>query len=314
MPLAQLLGLAQAAPGAVAGPLDEIEETEDEIVVDANRMDPYALENPQAITQRDMAAQQARETSDHRGMFGTRGTLRDVLGVVGDASLVQSGNKPMYAPVRQQERISDAMAGFTENPMAAIERVAGEHPELARQMYEQYQMNQYRTNTNTTAASRADTAAADLSRKSLTQAREEASQAIAGALAVGTPEALQYAQSIAIQSAEAYGFTPKELGLPEGVLTADQARVLAGRSATTNQNLRLPQYERGLDQGQQRIEETRRTNRVREAQAGKNEKGRMTRAEMTDERIRGGQRDGTKRSLRQGPESSPSANRPRSNW
>lgn len=80
-------------------------------------------------------------TQEHKGRFGQKGLLRDILGTIGDAFLVQSGNKPIYGPKRQQERESDAMVGFSRNPLAAIERLAQENPEAAREMYEKYQTN-----------------------------------------------------------------------------------------------------------------------------------------------------------------------------
>lgn len=77
----------------------------------------------------------------------------------------------------------------------------------------------------------------------LKQGRTEASQAIAGALAAGTPEALAYAERLAENAARAYNTTPEALGFKPG-MTPDEARVFAGRSATTNQNLNLPLAER----------------------------------------------------------------------
>lgn len=72
-----------------------------------------------------LGAQDAAESApEHKGMFGTKGTLRDVLGTLGDAFLTQSGNQQIYAPQRERERRSDAMAGFTDDPRAAVERLA----------------------------------------------------------------------------------------------------------------------------------------------------------------------------------------------
>jgi hypothetical protein len=76
-------------------------------------------------------------------MFGMKGTLRDVLGLFGDALLTGSGNKPIYGPVRQQERISDAMVGFgqgnDEADRAAIARVMAQNPEAGSQLLQMYQ-------------------------------------------------------------------------------------------------------------------------------------------------------------------------------
>lgn len=77
---------------------------------------------------------------EHKGMFGTKGTLRDILGLVGDAFLVQSGNKAMYAPQRQKEKTSDAMAEMVNSPVNAIQALlgAGAHEE-AYELYKQFQ-------------------------------------------------------------------------------------------------------------------------------------------------------------------------------
>ncbi len=68
-----------------------------------------------------------KEQTPRAGMFGVKGTLRDVIGTLGDAFLVQSGNAPMYAPRRREERIGDAMRGMTQDydsMMQASERLA----------------------------------------------------------------------------------------------------------------------------------------------------------------------------------------------
>lgn len=57
-----------------------------------------------------------------------QGTLRNVLGAIGDAFLVQSGNAATYAPRMDRQRIAQAMAGYDpEDPasvQAAIQRIA----------------------------------------------------------------------------------------------------------------------------------------------------------------------------------------------
>lgn len=99
--------------------------------------DNMILGNNRAIEQRDRAIAEGQAAAEPRkGAFGVKGTLRDVLGILGDAFLVQSGNKPVYSAVREKEKLSDAMAGFTKNPRAASERMAQVSPEAGRGMYE----------------------------------------------------------------------------------------------------------------------------------------------------------------------------------
>lgn len=79
-----------------------------------------------------------------RGMFGIRGTFRDVLGTLGDALLINSGRQAIYRPQRQNERRADAMRGFQdpETQAGAISRLAREgFPEEAAEMYQQMIQN-----------------------------------------------------------------------------------------------------------------------------------------------------------------------------
>lgn len=216
-----------------------------EIVVAANRpttetpADPYDdffVGNRSAVEEVNRANRVSQEASDRRGLFGTRGTVRDILGVLGDAFLVQSGNKAVYMPQREKEKIADAMAGFTKDPITASERTAGIDPDTGFGIYT-------KARELDMAGTNAKTRASELDYQRLKQGRTEASQAIAGALAAGTPEALAYAEQLATNAARAYGTTPEALGFRPG-MTPDQARVFAGRSATTNQNLNLPLAER----------------------------------------------------------------------
>lgn len=70
----------------------------------------------------------------HKGMFGIKGTMRDILGTLGDAFLTQSGNNPLYRQQRQVEKEGDAMLGFADNPLAAVERLAAVNPSAAREL------------------------------------------------------------------------------------------------------------------------------------------------------------------------------------
>lgn len=80
-----------------------------------------------------------RNPYERKGLFGMKGTLRDVLGTIGDAFLIQSGNKAIYSPIRQREHVADAMRGFTDDPLSAIQALnkAG-FPEQAQSLYQDY--------------------------------------------------------------------------------------------------------------------------------------------------------------------------------
>ena len=89
-----------------------------------------------------------------KGLFGVKGTLRDILGTLGDGLLVGSDADPVYAPQRQRERQSDALTHFMENPLEAIQRLndAG-FPQQAQDLYKDYSVLQ---NQNAQQRIRAD--------------------------------------------------------------------------------------------------------------------------------------------------------------
>lgn len=118
----------------------------------------HSLGNVLAIQERDQAIKNSQDAADHQGMFHTKGTLRDVLGLLGDAFLVQGGRNRIYAPAREQEKASDALAGYTQNPQAymdAAERVSAIDPEMGLKMATQAQAQQLGQQKNLIDAMRA---------------------------------------------------------------------------------------------------------------------------------------------------------------
>lgn len=90
--------------------------------------------NPMA----QMVAPQQPQLPQHSGMFGLKGTFRDVLGVLGDAFLMNSGINPIYRGQRQQEKIGDALAGFDQDPVGAIQRLGEVDAALGQKYYGDY--------------------------------------------------------------------------------------------------------------------------------------------------------------------------------
>ena len=71
--------------------------------------------------------------------LGVGGRTRDILGTIGDALLVGSGNRPLYRPRKDQELMADALQNFTDDPIEAIKRLnAAGFPDQAREMYDRY--------------------------------------------------------------------------------------------------------------------------------------------------------------------------------
>ncbi len=77
----------------------------------------------------------------HRGLFGLKGTPRDILGILGDALMMSSGMNPLYTPQRQGEKISDALTGLDQNPLDAIAKISAINPALGQKYLEQHQEN-----------------------------------------------------------------------------------------------------------------------------------------------------------------------------
>lgn len=85
------------------------------------------------------------------GLYGVlpaglqHGTLRNMLGALGDAFLVGSGHQAQYEPRMQRQEIGQAMAGYNPNDpasaQAAIQRIAGTGAAGSPEMADQLQKN-----------------------------------------------------------------------------------------------------------------------------------------------------------------------------
>lgn len=82
------------------------------------------------------------------GALGMHGSMRNLLGTLGDAFLIQSGHQPLHQQQMQREQLADSMAGFQDNPAVAAGRVAATPvpgaPEMADKIYQNYQTQQLR--------------------------------------------------------------------------------------------------------------------------------------------------------------------------
>lgn len=247
--LARLIGMAQAPLAA----------GQDQIDVNATRADPYALENGPNVMRRDFGLESSEAASDHRGMFGVKGTLRDVLGLVGDAFLIQSGNSPIYAPNRKQERLSDAMAGYTEDPTAAAERAMGIDPQAGMALIQQAMAQQK-------AEAEARNAEADnqrLAEKEGRNAYDEGAQLFGSYMGALNPET--YAQGVPILQALKQRFgLGDEFQIPEQY-DDDVRRLYQYGGMPTSRQISSAQADRRADQADARLDETRRSNRSRES-------------------------------------------------
>ena len=122
---------SSAPPAAPASPVPT-----DEVQVTARKPNPPPIQynnssDVRALQTAEDRAPPVQGGGDNPGLWGLlpqnvqHGTLRNVLGALGDAFLIHAGHAPMYEQRMQNKEIGQAMAGYANNPQAAIERVAG---------------------------------------------------------------------------------------------------------------------------------------------------------------------------------------------
>lgn len=301
-----LMGQQITGSGIVATPEQEAESerlrrqfpnapefgNETEILVSRDRAAPvepvdryvdYNVNNEDAVMGRQADVRKTEEASTRRGMFGMRGTLRDVLGVLGDAFLVQSGKNPMYAPTRQREKISDAMAGYTVDPVGAAERVSFYDPALGREMLQDYQTGLLReAQQRSLAEGRAsqiearDIAAFD-------KARESIARLLANPNAYGPDGKLTpVAESIAGRLAAAANRSLEDFDVVSG-MDRTAGSLLSSTGATVNQQNMMPLQERRTTVAERNAASSETRARAAMKNADKPRAGRAPRAETDRE-------------------------------
>jgi hypothetical protein len=110
------------------------------VLVQQEVPDDFILGNDRAVAQARMAEESTNRASDRKSLFGARGTLRDILGTLGDFFLVGGGGSPMYYPMREREKWADALQGMTQGPeaeRAAFERAMRINPEATMALMHQ---------------------------------------------------------------------------------------------------------------------------------------------------------------------------------
>lgn len=186
-------------------------------------------------------ADDTKEIVERKGMFGIKGTLRDILGTIGDAFLVQGGGKAVYQPRREQEKQGDAMLGFSENPMQAIERLAAlGYTEQAAELYERAKIDELR---------KAQLESMEANRQSLIGDRQfENEEKGLDRISRWTRAGMPYERILA--GALRYGIDEDmlaEMGItPE--MTEDDRRYFSYGDMTVNQQEGWPRKDRSLDQ------------------------------------------------------------------
>ncbi len=181
--------------------------------------------------------EELKEILPRKGMFGVKGTLRDILGTLGDAFLVQGGGDALYAATREKEKMGDAMFGASEEPLQAAERLAAlGYTKEAQDIIAEAQQNEYRQGQlSSLNESRKDQAA-----NRAFDNKEQAWNRIARWTAGGLP----YNQIV--NGAAQYDITPEELAklgvTPD--MTEEQRQQFASMDMTTNQIRNMPYTDR----------------------------------------------------------------------
>lgn len=225
-------------------------EAADAITVTARKRPEEVDVAPRALGNRSFVeeAQDASKNAPPRkGMFGVKGTLRDVLGTIGDAFLVNAGNKAVYAPAREREKTSTALSGFTQDPLGAIERLAYENPEMATQVYNDYLTNQAK---QAQVQGVADNRESMISERDYKRKQDFGNYAARLLAKADTPERQAAAMRVINTRAKALGIDPSELGIGDGMSEADRA-VLGAGDMTVNQQEQIPLRQRQIDIQQQ---------------------------------------------------------------
>jgi hypothetical protein len=277
--ISQLLGQRRRPPYLTPGIGDDLilrqyeEETRNpnEIVVTAAQDRPSAATpdyndrpvresiDPRYVLNDDRIApteDELEEILPRRGMFGVKGTLRDVLGTLGDAFLVQSGGKPVYAPRRDQERAGDAMFGAAQDPYQAAERLAAlGYVEEAQNLIEQAQRNEYQQGNLASVEGARQDQARNRQRDDVRVGRNQVARWMQAA--GDNPNRIAHVYALTDKLARELGVGLEDLGLTAPNLSSDQRAVIAGGDMTVNQQEQLPRRDRQLDISQQNADSAR---------------------------------------------------------
>jgi len=219
---------------------------------------PRSLGNLGDAQEVQQANRNTQDGMQHKGMFGLKGTLRDVLGLLGDSLLVGSGKDSVYDKVRQREVEGDAMAGFTRDPAAAAERMTGVNPEVARQLQTLAVNEQLKQAQLKSANAARESQIADRQFENVTKATNLIARIFASPVAKTRPDlAMKQAESIANR----IGVPLEQLGVNPG-MSSEERDMYSSMDMSVDKTMNIPFKERQLDISQQNADaSTTRANR-----------------------------------------------------
>jgi hypothetical protein len=243
--LSMLLGQQAGAKlaGDVAGDIivQANKAGQPEAPLPTDQYENFLIGNRRAVEEVRAAEEESAEAAQRKGMFGVKGTLRDVLGLVGDAFLVQGGKDTVYAPQRQREKIADAMAGFSVDPVAAAERVTGVDPVTGQEFYKNYLVSENQETQNQLRQSEFNRSVENDLFEGDLELRDRAARllAAAGNDPAKRAEAINQISLMASQRKRSLS----DLGVSPNMTDA-QAEVYSGGDMRVNQTKQIPYIER----------------------------------------------------------------------
>ncbi len=134
MDLQSLLNVYKTRQGVPPILMNQTAPPEPEMKVTASRLPP--LEPPVAAPTQPVAGQPNPKAGivvsqtgfadpltpqEHKGIFGLKGTWRDIVGGIGDTLVMSKGGDPLYMQRRDKEKIGDITANFANDPELTIQ-------------------------------------------------------------------------------------------------------------------------------------------------------------------------------------------------
>lgn len=206
----------------------------------------------------------------HKGLFGVKGTLRDVLGLIGDSYLMANGRNPYYAPIRRGEIASAEMAGryqdnaeenFINNPLLAIQRLAESgYGEQAQALYQDYTKNKMAENAaalGEARLNRQELRDAQLAKQGDTTAQKNFIEGVLSKLYAGVGDEASLAMANRWAESKLAGLGLEGYRLPKNLKEASRFGI------QPYQQERLEDFDRGLSIQQQNADVNAATSRPR---------------------------------------------------
>lgn len=228
---------------------------------------------------------------EHKGMFGVKGTLRDILGALGDNYLMQSGQKPRYQEMRKQEKASDAMAEMTTSPINAIQALLGAgETDKAFELYKQFQAQGNKDAELDIQRGSAASTQSNAKSKQIETFLTRAGQMLNGT--ESNPAKRMAVLGLLGKQAAAIGIDQEALGISDR-LTEEEAAAFTAGATTVNQQNNLPLAQKRVGIAQQNADSATKNAESQRINANRTRPGPQRGATNVDAEILDNVRKGT---------------------